>query len=401
LNAHLIVVSDQAISIPLNMRNSLLGRLALHLSDSAEYFDVVGRVRGTLPDAKPGRGLVRESSSSPVMEFQASLPIGEEETISDSITLLSEEYLAENLKEMSQQLSHVWDGDTPESIEILPSDVKAAEYMSDQADVPDTDGGKSLLPRLTIGLGDRDLDWMRVNYNLHGPHFLVFGPPQSGKTNLLYTWVWDLCERYTEQDVQFTLIGLKGQSLNDLASLPHVQSVVDNEFRLDSVLNDLADMARDRTEKLRELVESAEYENLSVLGERLGPVHFVVVDDFDSIRFTRERQSLLMQFARHGRDTRTFLVIAGASSDLLEFSDLLKLLKRSRYALMLQPGDMEVRVLDVRLPSSASRQEYPVGRGYLLLGNKHELVQTLHLDDQFLEKRLAAFESHVEDRSVA
>jgi hypothetical protein len=217
----------------------------------------------------------------------------------------------------------------------------------------------------------------------------------------LHTWVWDLCERYTEEEVRFTLIGLKNQSLNLLKRFPHVEKVVDNEFRLDATLEELAELAEGRTERLRELVEATPDESMVSLARQLGPVHFVIVDDFDAIRFTQERQAPLMTFARHGRDTRTFLVLAGASSDLLGFSDLLTLLKRGRYAMMLQPGDMEVRALDVRLPASASRQEYPVGRGYLFLGNKKELVQTMHLEDAFLEEHLATTASPSDSRVVS
>ncbi len=379
LNVHLVIATDQVGSIPLGIRGSLLGRLALHLSEATDYLDIVGRVGGTLPEALPGRGLVRERASEPVREFQVALPMGQCEG-EDYAPLLESDLFA-GLHQTSQALGQSWQGQRPERIQILGSVIGASELACFTKAAPEP---HSPLPTLIIGKGDRQLDWIEIDYRFHGPSFLVCGPPQSGKTNLLRAWVWHLCQRYSPEEVQFSLIGLRNRSLNNLSAYPHVQRVVDTEFRLEAALDQLKEEAQRRYEKLKKLAETNSTGDLSELGRELGPVHLVVVDDFDAVRFTRERQSKLMAFARYGRDTRTFLLLAGASSDLLEFGDLLNYLKRGQAAFLLQPGDVEVRVTDVRLSASALRQEYPVGRGYLVLGNKRELVQTVHLPDDYV-----------------
>ncbi|HNT78287.1 MAG TPA: FtsK/SpoIIIE domain-containing protein [Anaerolineae bacterium] len=387
LGVHLLVTADQVMSIPLRLRSNFLGRLALHLSDPADYVELVGRVSGALPAALPGRGLVRENPSEPVLEFQVGWPISQKTAVDGSYIELLETDLFAGLHRLSQNLSQAWPGERPEPIQILPtalgpSDAPATVYPGGQ-----TWGQIAGLPKLVIGQGNRRLDWLEVDYNLHGPHFIVCGPLQSGKTNLLREWVWNLCERYSPADVQCTLIGMRNRSLSSLASLPHVQKVVDSEFRLDEVLNRLKALADARHKQLKKMVEENPDGDVNAMAETLGPIHLVVVDDFDPVRFTRERQNALMDFCQYGRDTRTFVLLAGASSDLLEFSDLLKFLKRGRSAFLLQPGDIELRVVDVRLSAAAMRQEYPVGRGYLVLGNQQELAQTIHIGEDYLVER--------------
>lgn len=407
LNMHLVIAADQATSIPMNMRNSLTGRLALHLGDRADYFDMVGRVYGTLPEALPGRGLVRETSSGPVVEFQIGLPIARplvgQATSSDSdgVTILSDDDITAFLAQVSGELDAVWTGSKPEPIKILPLSVTAEHFMQEQQAIEPRVSQVEILPQLTLGLGDRFLDWAHVDYALHGPHFLICGPAQSGKTNLLRVWVWRLAERYSPKQMQFSLIGMKNRSLNCLRELPHVKQIVNNEFAFESLLNTLEDEAEHRSRKLESFAKGNPDLDLGMVGEQLGPAHFVVVDDFDAIRFSRDVQSRLLSFARYGQDTKTFLVLAGNSSDLQDFSDLLGTLKRGRYAFMLQPGELESRVVDVRLPVSSLRQEHPVGRGYLMLGNRRELVQTLHLDEEYLSRRCKEIRSIINNDLAA
>ena len=396
LGVHLLITADQVMSIPIKLRSNFLGRLALHLSDSVDYMDLVGRVSGSLPDALPGRGLVREDPSEPVLEFQVAWPISQRtENGGDYIELLETDLFA-GLHRLSQDLAQAWRGERAEPIQILPttldiSDVPEALYPGGQ-----TWGQTDSLPRLVIGQGNRHLDWLEIDYNLHGPHFIVCGPMQSGKTNLLHEWVWNLCERYSPAELRCTLIGMRNRSLSVLSTFPHVEKAVDSEFRLDEVLNGLKNVATSRYQRLKKMVEENPESDVSAMSRTLGPVHLVVVDDFDPVRFTRDRQNALMDFCQYGRDTRTFLLLAGSSSDLLEFSDLLKFLKRGRSAFLLQPSDTEVRVVDVRLSAAALRQEYPVGRGYLILGNQKELAQTIHLEEAYLDQRCRLLDQHTQ-----
>jgi len=368
--------------------------LALRLNDASEYSDLVGRVSGALPDPLPGRGLVREGSDKPILEFQAALPFGRWEEPSQTFVPLSEYDTVANLQRLGEEFNKSWTGIRPSPIEILPTTIGAksqgsSDYLPEFLQPAGRTWGQdpTLFPSLVIGKDNRLLDWRTINYDIHGPHFLVCGPPQSGKTNLLRLWVWNLAERYGPAEIQVTVIGLRNRSLNSLENLPQVRHVVHTEFRLDAALNDLEAEASQRYQKLKEIAEEHPEADLAAITKTLWPTHLVVIDDFDNIRFTRERQAKLLTFARYGRDTRTFLIMAGATSELQDFQDLPSLLKRGRAGFMLQPGDMETRVMDIRLSTSALRQEFPIGRGYLVLGNKVELVQTIHLEEEYLGQR--------------
>lgn len=400
LGVHLVMTTDQLLSIPLSIRSNLGGRLALNLSDTAEYFELVGRFAGAPPDALPGRGLVREQADKPALEFQVAFPLGQKNDVDTNYIALSEREVFTGLRQLCKSLSDNWLGQRPEPIYILDAEIEASDLPDTHMPAGMTWGRMTALPELVIGKGNRNLDWAPIKYGQHGPHFLVCGPPQSGKTNLLRLWVWNLCERYSPDEVQFTLIGMRNESLNDLGELGHVQRVVDTEFRLDGVLDSLAELAEERYKRLKELAAAHEDQDMRTLSATLGPVHIVVIDDFSAVRFTNDRQSKLSTFTRYGEDTRTFLLLSGASTDLLDFSNLLTQLKRGRSAFMLQPGELETRATEVHLSTSAQRQEYPVGRGYLVLGNKLELVQTLQLDGDYLGQRMQLLKQRIIKESL-
>ncbi|MFZ6026119.1 MAG: FtsK/SpoIIIE domain-containing protein [Chloroflexota bacterium] len=391
LGMHLIVTVDQLMVIPTKIRASILGRLALQQTDPSELMDLVGRFRGSLPDAVPGRGLVREEPSEPVLEFQIALPIGQQDENTGVYAPLLENDQFTELHKFHQALDTSWNGKRPEPIRILETLIPTREMPAAACPAGRTWGDVPVLPKLTIGKGDRRLSWIEIDFASHGPHFLIAGPPQSGKTNLLRSWVWNLCERYGPQQVRFTLVGLRNRSLNSLAMFPHVQQIIETEFHLDAALNALKEEATGRYQNLKKMVEADPKGNLEEMASTLGPVHFVIIDDYDTIRFTRDRQAKLLDFARYGRDTRTFLLLAGTSSDMLEFGDLMNYLKRGRAGFLLQAGEIETRVVEVRLSSASLRQEYPAGRGYLILGNRTELVQTIHLEEAYQAERCELF----------
>jgi hypothetical protein len=311
----------------------------------------------------------------------------------------SDDSIASFLAPASSELDKAWSGAKPDTVKVLPVSVPAAEFMQLRQEAESHIREVEAFPKLVIGLGERFLDWAYVDYALHGPHFLIAGPARSGKTNLLRVWAWRLAERYSPAQVQLSLIGLKQRSLDDLHQLPHVKYSANNEFALDPLLEALVDEAEQRHQKLGALYKDNPTLEPSAISEGVGAAHFVLVDDFDPTHFTRDRQSRLLEFAHYGQDTKTFLVIASVSRNLLDYSELLSRLERGRSIVLLQPGDLEVRVIDVRLSSFYLRQEHPVGRGVLLLGNRPELVQTLHLDSEYLARRSENFKSHMDGMS--
>ncbi|HPH94566.1 MAG TPA: FtsK/SpoIIIE domain-containing protein [Anaerolineaceae bacterium] len=392
LNLHLIVAADQVTSTPMSLRNLCLGRLALHLSEAGDYSDLVGRVTGSLPDPLPGRGLVRERSTEPILEFQAALPMGQIAPDGGSIIPMPEDEMAVQIMRYTQELARGWGKPGVPGIEILPNILQSADMPAEWQPAGKTwTQNPGALPRISLGKDDRRLQWKPVDYaSLGQPHFLVCGPAQSGKTNLLRLWLWSIAEKYSPAEVQMMVIGLRNRSLNSLADLPHVRMLVDNEFRLDTALAAIEDEAKQRYERLKKMAEADPNGDIGAMSASLGPSQIVVVDDFDTVRFPRDRQVKLVNFAKYGINTRTFLVVAGTSNDLQETTaDLTAYFRRARSAFVLQPGELEVRITDIKLSNAALRQEYPVGRGYLMLGNKVDLIQTANLPEAVLAERAA------------
>lgn len=92
--------------------------LALQMVDRGDYNSIVGRTGGLEPEAFSGRGLVR---GTPPLEFQTALPVAGK---------TERERLA-MLREIVSGLDHIWDGERPKKIAVMPEQVAYADICGD------------------------------------------------------------------------------------------------------------------------------------------------------------------------------------------------------------------------------------------------------------------------------
>lgn len=77
-----------------------------------------------------------------------------------------------------------------------------------------------------------------------GPHFVIMGPPLSGKSTLLYNWIFSLADRYTPDQVAMVIIDTQRKlteygGQRKLADLPHVLATVSEPEVLESLVEKL------------------------------------------------------------------------------------------------------------------------------------------------------------------
>lgn len=340
---HVVVTANRWIDIRANLRDSLRGRFELRLADPAE--SVIDRRAGANVAADvPGRGLVAEK-----LHFQAAVPRVDGKAEATD--------LQASLEELVAKVASSWPGPTAAPVRLLPP-------VMNRDQLPQA--GDDSRPGVPIALVETDLSPFYLDLEAGDPHFLVFGDGESGKTNLLRTFVAGLCARRSHEEVRVEIIDYR-RTLLDIVEPDH--------------LGFYAGAAPAATEGVRMLRE--------VLAKRLpgadvstgqlrerswwsGPEHYLVVDDYDLVAGASANPlSPLVEFLAQGRDLGFHLIlarrVAGAQRALLE--PILLRAKELGSAGLILSGDRA----EGPLLSGCRAAALPPGRG-LLVRRKDEPV---------------------------
>jgi hypothetical protein len=214
-----------------------------------------------------------------------------------------------------------------------------------------------------LGIEDMNLEPWSLDLAAQGPHCMVVGPPNSGKTTTLRSLVLSWARSNAPQrtavilvDYQQRLMRYGGQK--DLADLPHVvAAVTDNQG-------------------LAAAIESLEVE-VGRLGEG-GRRILVVIDNYDT--FADEAGdlqgalSVLGQMARQRGTDGLHFVVAGSPSIVRSPEDLRKQVQMPRLGIALQTEDA-VLALNGRIPRSLAQAELPPGRGFVVRSGRTFMLQ--------------------------
>jgi S-DNA-T family DNA segregation ATPase FtsK/SpoIIIE len=261
------------------------------------------------------------------------------------------------LRQVVRAMDAAWQGTRPDPIGVLRSTVPLAEVLR----CSQPPAGSSL----AVALGEDALRLEPVVVNLvrDGPHFLVAGTGQSGKTTLLLTWVLALATRNVPQDVGFCLICGRRGGLAALAALPHVIGFwpCATAFLRDDGLSRLRSVLEERDQAARRIV--------------------VMIDDYDELIGAAPREAdipgELARLTRRGLSAEAHFLVAGPLPNLgVGYGDaLVKQLKTVRSGFLLRApvgGDQNPFGLRVR---SVKGEAVPPGRGYVVRGGCEEAVQ--------------------------
>ena len=364
---HLVVTAEQTSALPGKLYSLFTERITLKLADATEYANVVGRGVPGLDDI-PGRGFVAVERSP--LEFQTALPVG--------ITVEEEaEGLDENTKlsMLAQLMRNAWQGERPEGIDILRSIIPLKSLL------PPLGTGDGRIETI-IGVEDLDLKPSRLDLQLRGPHFVVIGPPLSGKTTALRSWVLSLAHTYSPSEVAMVLIDFQQRFFkyggeHTLGDLPHVLEAISEK------------------DQLTAMVEKLQYEYEQRPEGEPRPEIFVIgdnYDDFSNIVGTPTRAQEyadMAELARKYGPEGLHFIMCGSLSIMRAMDDLMKQVVSPRFGLGLDssdsPGALGGRV-------RGGGDEFPPGRGYVVKAGRLSLVQTaIPHDESDLEGSLDAW----------
>jgi S-DNA-T family DNA segregation ATPase FtsK/SpoIIIE len=338
---HLVITASRWIDVRSSLRESIGGRLELRLHDPTESA-INRREADNVAKGVPGRGITVDS-----LHFQTALP-----RIDGSVEISDQQ---RGLEELVGSVAAAWSGPHAQPVLVLPRLITID-------DLPKPASGTSSAG-IPIGVSERDLGVVSIDLVSGEPHFMVFGDGESGKTNVLRTFLLGLMSEQKSKAVQVLVVDYRRTLLG----------VVPPEFLLGYAGAEPAATAQlaETAQVLNRRLPPADIsiEKLRARTWWQGPDVYVVADDYDLVATPSGNPLLLLlPLLAQAKDVGLHVLVArrtgGASRGILE-PLLLRLRELGTPGLLLS-GDPQEGVL---LGSSRSATQ-PPGRG--LLVRRHE-----------------------------
>ncbi len=380
--------------VPGKVFNLVAQKVTFYQSDPTDYFNILGRRGGIIPDV-PGRGLLLgDVGGTPYpLEFHVAAPFDDDGS--------------DMTRALVARMKTAWErvlAETPALRSQLPKPVEPLALNIDLADCPPPAGAGRLPLRVSVGIDDNNREAAVLDFE-KASHLLVVGPPMAGKTTALRAIALSIAQNYPPDKVGMVLIDPSDTARRffnygasngaTLADLPHVLQTVTSARELDDLIMRLRCEYDENTQALLKDRTDVFYP--------VNPNERAIVILFDHYE---EAESIHKGSRRGGIEALTELikgkhlhVIVGGSLDIMRSGgvpDLRKKVESSRHALVLQDVDT-VRFMGIR--GQFTSKEMPAGRGYLVRGLSACLMQTAmpvvdgkdgRSADDMLAERLAA-----------
>lgn len=337
---HLVVAANRWADIRPKLRDQIGSRLELRLNDPAD--SELGRaVARLLPPGIPGRGLTRDGHL-----FQVAEPFAAEEVVA--------------------RVAKAWPGGPKAPpVRVLPPLI----HRQDLAPAGREDSARGHGVRL--GVEESLLEPVAVDLESGEPHFLILGDSGCGKTNLVRSWIGQLCERRSPEEVGIVIVDYRRQ-LAELAGLAHLLGYAATPAAAQRCASALLELLRDRQAAAEEWPAGPRLHQRAAAERAL----YLFVDDYDWVGgLAGNPLAGLVEYLLPARDLGLHLVLArrvgGASRSA--FEPVFQRLREMGTPGLLMDGDRQEGVV---LGSEMARA-LPPGRGLLVRrGEKSVLVQT-------------------------
>lgn len=386
LGIHLVLSANSPGAVKTRMSSNITLSVALQMADKTDYSTVLQRAGIVEPTPVSGRGLIK---GNPPLEFQTAFAVEGEGEASRAMAL----------RELTRKMAQGWDGPTAPPVPMLPEKLWLADLlggysansmlMKREGSSERSDGrGHHRVP-LALDVGE--LEAVEIDLN-DGPHFIVTGGPQTGKTTLLQTWTLALAEEAAAGSLLIFPVDFRRSGMVQLKELPQAVEAIEDGGELDAVLGDIMNAARER----REAVAKAREKTTGLFNERefltRYPTIVMVMDDYDAIRdgVQDRAKARLEHLIRRERGYGFSLIVAGSGNEIGgSWDGWVKALREMQSGFVLGSSELDdMQVLGARLPSAESGKVLPVSFGYYVKRGRPRKVKiatyqspTLNLDD--------------------
>ncbi len=350
---HFLVSAELPSSLSGKLYSLLTERFALKLSDPTEYAGIVGRGARNIDDI-PGRGYVKIEKRA--LEFQVALPV---ESVGEGQQLDETQKLAILVRRMAEYDIGLSSEDYPANINTLA--IRA--LLRDLAPPLGSQAGETVLP--IMGIGDTDLQPWAFDVTRQGPHCLVMGPPNSGKTTTLRNIILGICHSFAPQDALVILIDFQQRLFKyggdrNLGELPHVAETIWRDDQLEPFLEKLT-------------YECGLFDDPN---HNKRPI-FIIIDNYptfsDDAGKLRTLLPALGVLARERGTDGLHFILAGPTDMTRISDDLRRQTTGARYGIAMQVEP--VGALGGKVPRSLAQAELPQGRGFVVKSGRTFMLQ--------------------------
>ncbi|GCE10536.1 type VII secretion protein EccCb [Tengunoibacter tsumagoiensis] len=340
---HIILATNRWAEIRTKLRDNIGTRLELRLNDPSD--SEFGKATAqTIPVGVPGRGINKEK-----LQYQVALPLVESIATENLVQVGAAQ---QALEAFIERVRADWKGEVAPPIRLLPPLVKIQELPEPSAEQP---------AGIPLGLEEFRLDPISIDLIGGGPHFMILGDSESGKTTLLRTWMRGIEQRYTPDQVKFAIIDYR-KMLVDFVDSKHLLTYVYNPQTLAECLGNFqVDL-----QKRMKTGADQPLNKLRTVQRWSGRHYFLFIDDYDSLSNSPSTSPIgpLVDFLLSGRDIGFHVIIARRVGGMSRaaFESAIQRLREMGTAALVMSGDPQ----EGRIMHGIGATQLPAGRGYLV-----------------------------------
>lgn len=173
---------------------------------------------------------------------------------------------------------------------------------------------QDLVPQVILGLCD-DPENQRQFVLTYQPliqgHLAICGSPGTGKTTLLQTILWQLCNEYRPQQVLVLAVSMGQESFGCFLHMPGCLGVLKEKKDKEVFLYHLKKMVHDRRKQL----QGISCQQYNQCGKESLPYIFLIIDNFGSFarELQDEQEEFILKLASEGISLGIFLILSATA----------------------------------------------------------------------------------------
>jgi DNA segregation ATPase FtsK/SpoIIIE, S-DNA-T family len=345
---HVVAAANRWSEFRAAVRDLFGTKLELRLGDPYES-EVNRKLAANVPEQTPGRGLTRDGH-----HFLTALPRIDGRETADS--------LSNGVSHLLAAVQDAWSGPTAPKVRLLPNVFPVSELPAPTASNQ----------RISIGVDESALAPAYLDF-MSDPHFMVFGEPECGKSNLLRLIAEAIIARHPPAGARLVFVDYR-RSLLDTADTEHRIAYAPSSTAAQSMMSDIVRALNERLPPL-----DVTPDQLRARSWWTGPDLYLVVDDYDLVSISANPLAPIAELLPQARDIGLHLILArsigGAARAM--YDPVIQRMREMATPALVMSGDED----EGALFGSIRPQRLPRGRGFLI--QRHtgaKLVQTALVD---------------------
>ncbi len=346
LGIHLVITAHSPSLIRFKVTNNIVLSITFELAEKSDYTAALNASGVFSLPRIPGRGLI---NFKPPLEFQAALAAGGESEAERNTALCS----------LIDRMASGWEGKKAKPIPSLPREVSLDSLLPPSSAWQGiTFPGPVAAP---VGMDSEDLEPFPINLP-DGPHFLVTGPSQSGKSTLLQTIIVSLSTLFSPEKVKLYLVDFHSRSLAPFKSMPHVIAYCTNDESLEVALTGLSEELQRRADETGRSPGGTD----EVHRKAPYPVHVLIMDEFEAfVSDSFMAKEKLMAMLKSQALGFHFIVSSSSTELSSNWDELASLVKKFRTGFLLGSCEQsDLDLLGIKLPFGKDMGDLDAGNGF-------------------------------------